>query len=546
MSENEKIHLTEDDNIEDIETIQNIRENTYKENRIRNNKKIILLITIMFLSLFILFIAVFVIVNNLNTNIISGIHVNGINLSNMSIDQAKEKLTTELHLNNTLHLTYQNYEATILPSEIDFSFDIDSTVAEAYSIGRNSNIFMNNLTIFCNLFSSNNVPAKYDYNKEKLDYIINNISLELPGIVVEPSYYIENESLIICKGSEGIKLKSQELKDLILSTISSLNSTSSEIIELTIPTELATPCDIDLDKIYQEMHTEPQNAYIEKDPFTLHLNVDGVDFAISMEEAKNLLMEDLNQYTIPLKITKADITVSDLGNELFTQTFSTYTSRYNVNNTNRSTNVEIATSKINNIIILPGETFSYNKTVGERTISAGFKEASIYTSNGIEYGLGGGICQVSSTLYNAVLEANLQVVERKNHRYSVSYVPLGCDATVSYGYIDFKFKNSRKYPIKLIASANNGKVSISIVGLKEDTEYDVSIVTNTIQTIPFETKYVYDSSLPPNKQVVKQKGSSGYKIETYKVVSLDNSIISKTLISTDTYSPLTHIICVGD
>lgn len=200
---------------------------------------------------------------------------------------------------------------------------------------------------------------------------------------------------------------------------------------------------------------------------------------------------------------------------------------------------------MNNVIILPGEIFSYNKTVGERTISAGFKDASIYTDSGIEYGLGGGICQVSSTLYNVALQSNLEIVERKNHRYTVSYVPLGKDATVSYGSVDFKFKNTRTYPIKIKAIAKNGVVDISFLGMNEEVEYDISILPQQLQVTPFETKYIYDDTLAEGKTVIKQQGHYGYKYETYKIITLNGAIVSKTLISTDTYVPLNKIIKVG-
>ena len=258
-----------------------------------------------------------------------------------------------------------------------------------------------------------------------------------------------------------------------------------------------------------------------------------------------MLQEEKSEYIVPLKITEAEIGIEDLGDSIFVDTLSTYTSKYDESNVNRSTNVKIATSKINNVILLPGETFSYNQTVGERTISNGFKEASIYTSKGVEYGLGGGICQVSSTLYNAVLEANLDIVERKNHRYAVTYVPNGRDATVSYGSIDFKFKNTRKYPIKLVASAKNGICSISVKGIKEDVEYNVTVTTRKLQTTPFETKYINDNTLAKGTQVVKQHGYYGYKYETYKVLSLNGTVVSTTLLSTDTYTPLTKIVRVG-
>ena len=195
--------------------------------------------------------------------------------------------------------------------------------------------------------------------------------------------------------------------------------------------------------------------------------------------------------------------------------------------------------------MLPGEEFSYNKVVGERTFANGFKEASVYTSSGVVNGLGGGICQVSSTLYNAVLHANLEIVERRNHRYAVSYVPLGRDATVAYGSIDFRFKNNRTYPIKVVSYAQNGVLNISIMGIKEATEYEVLITTNKLQTIPYETKYIEDNSMLSGTQKQTQYGDNGYKYETYKTLKLNAEVVSSEQISKDNYTPLTRVVRVG-
>ena len=118
--------------------------------------------------------------------------------------------------------------------------------------------------------------------------------------------------------------------------------------------------------------------------------------------------------------------------------------------------------------MLPGETFSYNKTLGARSTKAGYKTAKVYENGAVVDGIGGGICQISSTLYNAVLKANMQTVERRNHQFITSYVPEGRDATVAYGVTDFKFKNTRKYAIKIKATASNGVATISIYGIKEN------------------------------------------------------------------------------
>lgn len=505
----------------------------------------IIIVLILFCLIFLIgiFSTVFAFLNIGSTKIIAGISINGIDVSGLTSKEATEKVSNILseRLNNSLNLTYQDYTTTLIPSqEIDASYDISTAVEKAYLLGRSDNIFKNNFEIVYTYLSKNKIAMPLQYNEEKLESVVNNIALEVPGLVEQPSYYIENTELIILPGKEGLKLLQDETKNLIIETI---NISSSFNIEL--PVIIISPDKIDIQKIHSEIHTEPQNAYLVQEPFEIFVGSAGTDFAITIEEAQNLLQEEKEEYVIPLKITEAEIGVEDLGDGIFVDTLSTYTSKYDESNVNRSTNVKIAASKLNNVILLPGETFSYNQTVGERTISNGFKEASIYTSKGVEYGLGGGICQVSSTLYNAVLEANLGIVERKNHRYAVTYVPNGRDATVAYGSIDFKFKNTRKYPIKLVASAKNGICSISVKGIKEEVEYNVTVTTKKLQTTPFETKYINDSYLAKGTQVVKQHGYYGYKYETYKVLSLNGSVVSTTLLSTDTYTPLSKIVRVG-
>ena len=191
---------------------------------------------------------------------------------------------------------------------------------------------------------------------------------------------------------------------------------------------------------------------------------------------------------------------------------------------------------------MSGETFSYNKALGARTAAAGYKNAKVYSNGEVVDGIGGGICQISSTLYNSILMANLEVVERRNHQFVTSYLPAGRDATVVYGMTDFKFKNTRQYPIRIVASAQNGIATVSIYGIKEETEYTFSFSTKTIASIPFTTKYVNDNTLPVGKESVKQKGANGLKTETYITKMLNGKVISTKLLSRDTYDAMARII----
>ena len=353
------------------------------------------------------------------------------------------------------------------------------------------------------------------------------------------SYFIdvEYEDILnnICLAKN--ELDKNKTKELLLSAITQNDTT------LTLPINYTVSNSIDINKIHDEIFSEPQNASVTKNPYKISAEKNGVDFAISIDEAKELASNvDASEIYIPLKYTKPEITISDLGEDIFETKLGTSTTIYDSTNINRSTNINIACEKINGTVLEPGETFSFNKTVGERTTKNGFKEALIYNGGEVDYGLGGGICQISSTLYNAVLNANLDIVERKNHSMTVSYLPIGQDASVSYGSVDFKFTNSRTYPIKIVATANTGVITISILGVLEDQEYVVTLETEILETTDYKTTYEYSSSVPVGKEEIKQVGKNGYKCSTYKILSLGEKEISRTLLSTDTYKSQKEII----
>lgn len=393
------------------------------------------------------------------------------------------------------------------------------------------------------------IDITYTYNEELLSTFIDDVNSKLPGLVVEPSYYIEDTKLIVEEGKDGIEVSKAKLKESILNSIEKRNledvakDNYSQIIN--IPTQKAKASSIDMDKIYSEIHRQPQDAYFELEPYKIYPDVDGVDLAISLEEAKKQITGEAQEYQFDLKITKATKTIKDLGTEAFPYLISSFSTRYDASNTNRSTNLRIAAEKINGTVLLPGEVFSYNKTVGKRTVEEGYKDAKIYADGGVVDGLAGGICQISSTLYNAVLLANLEIVERRNHSFTTSYVAAGRDATVVWGAIDFQFKNSRNYPIKIEASVKNGVAEFKIHGMQEQQEYEISIIPKTTASIPYSTTQIPDPTLAPGQQIPVQAGHLGYKVTTYIVKKLNGVEVSRELLSNDTYQPMRAIVRVG-
>ena len=549
---NEVTQTKPEENIDEKkQDIANKKENENTEYKPVENKKtkkqvktvIAVLIIVAIVLIISLVSTIFALVNLTNNKVIDGITIKGVELVGFSKEDAKlemEELIKQ-QLSMQIILQYEDYETSISPEQIEASYNIDKAIEIAYSIGREGNIIKNNYDILFAMLFGKNIDIDFSYNDKSLTQMCEDISKKIPGAMKETSYYIEGDKLIITKGTVGKVIKIEELKKKIISQI--IEGTNKNVIE--IPVEEKEPEEISIEKIYKEIYKEPKDAYYTTEPFTIYPHEDGVDFAITMEEAKKLLEEEKQEYEIPLKYTTPKKTTHDIGTEAFPDLISRFSTKYDVTLRNRTTNLELASNKINGYVLLPGEEFSYNKVVGERTIAAGYKEAAMYSGGEVVDGLGGGICQISSTLYNVVVKANLEVTQRSNHQFVTSYVDAGKDATVVYGAIDFKFVNTRKYPIKITSTVKNGIVEMKIFGVKEEVEYDIEIETETLSYIPYSVKYIEDSKLNAGEEIVQQYGASGRKTKAYKVCRLNGAIVSKTLISTDTYSPMNKIIRRG-
>jgi len=514
----------------------------------QKSNKVIPIVVSLFIVLFVMiFSVVFALFNMNNEKILKGISILGIDISDLTVEEAKTKVNNAIEErfkdeNNNLILKIGENETSVTANTFNAKFDIDNAVIEADNIGRNGNILTNNYSIlFTKLFKKEIKPRLY-LDDSLLSDTIKDINSKMKDAIVDNSYYIEKNNLIIVKGKAGYIIKTEELKEKIYEQISNIH-TNYQIIE--IPVEYKEPEPINLQKIHEEIYKEPQDAYVQKNPTVVHPEVNGIDFKISVEEAEELLKEDKEEYTIPLKITKPKKTINNLGEEAFPDLLATFSTRFDGSNYNRNTNIKLAAKKVNGTVILPGEKFSFNTIVGSRTIEAGFKEGTAYIGGKVVPDVGGGVCQVSSTIYNTALLANMQIVERSNHMFTTGYVAASRDATVYYGSLDFVFKNSRKYPIKMVASANGGVCKVSIYGIKEEKEYEVIIQSKITSYINPTTIYKEDPTLEEGKEIVEQTAITGCRSEGYKILKLNGKIVSQTLLSKDTYKSRNKIVRRG-
>lgn len=461
------------------------------------------------IMLFIVF-CIFTIINMNNPNIINGVYIKGINVSNLSKEEAKQKVENYISksLPDEIYLKHNDFEASITANDLELYFNVDEAVDLAFNIGRSENLIKNNFLILETIFSKVNVNPGFSINEKNLKKALQDISNKLPDKIVDSSYYIEDSNLILTKGSPGSVINIDASIRIIKNNINKLNF--DEAINLFVYKKY--PQELNIAKIHKEIYKEPVDAYYTQEPFAVFPSEDGIDFGIPLEEVKNILQEDKDEYIVPLKVIPPNITTNMIGTEAFPDLLSESSTKYAASNRNRTTNLILAANKINGTVVMPGEVFSYNKVVGERTIAAGYKEAPIYVQGRVEDGLGGGICQITTTLYNAVLLSNLEIVERSNHQFVPSYSPASLDATVVYGVIDFKFKNNRQYPIKLVCSVENGIANFKVFGLKSDDDYQVQLSSRTTGS---NANYIYSSG--------------------YKTLIKDGAVVSTEVISNDVY-----------
>ena len=514
-------------------------ENKYGKLGLTHTQKVKIIIALALILL--VFSIIFSLINMNNTKIYKNISIQGVSVSTYNDKEANEKITSliESKRTNSITLKHLDYVANISFEQLNVEYDVNDAIAKAYGIGRSGNIITNNYKIVSTLFKKRNISLETSIDDDALNAIVDDLESKLPDAKEESSYYIEDENLIIKKGKKGVAIQKEQLKEKIKQTISDI-SNSDNTIE--IPVEEATPSDIDLDKIISEVTQEAENAYISENPKKVHAEKKGIELAITKEEAENILSEDKDEYTIPLKIVEPQITVASLGTQAFTDKLATFTTDFDASNTNRANNLKLAAEKLNGTIVNPGETFSYNQTIGQRTIAAGFKEANAYSGGDVVLDVGGGICQLSSTLYNAALLTNLEIVERHNHSFKTAYVAAGRDATVSWGSVDFKFKNNRNYPIKIESQAEDGVVTVNIYGIKQDDDYTVLIESKELEIIKQNVEYKEDNSLEKGQEVVERYGENGCISETYKTLLKNGVVVSKETISKDTYNALSKII----
>lgn len=251
------------------------------------------------------------------------------------------------------------------------------------------------------------------------------------------------------------------------------------------------------------------------------------------------------QFTVPLITLQPEITVESLQKEGIRRKIVQFSTSLMTSGAGRVHNVDAAARSIDGMVLAPDEIFDYNKVIEYAEKTYGFREAPVILGGRLAPGVGGGICQVSSTLYNAAVRAGLEIVERRNHSLPVRYLPKGQDATFSKGYINFRFQNTSGHHLLIRAEVKNGQLTVKLFGdMPENVRY--SLESRTTEVISPPNKYVINRSLPAGSQQVLVRGKQGYVVETYRIKEVDGKTVERTLLSKDTYPAQPNVIAVRE
>jgi vancomycin resistance protein YoaR len=298
----------------------------------------------------------------------------------------------------------------------------------------------------------------------------------------------------------------------------------------------------------QSIDKEANNATIAPHGAKLSIIPEVIGKKVAVDQTIAAVESELTMHSsfiMPLivEILKPNVFATDLRE--INSLIASYTTQFSSSDANRSENILIAASHIDGMLVKPNDIFSFNDSVGSRLEKFGYKEAPVFIDGKLVPDFGGGVCQVSSTLYNAALLADMTIVERNSHFSPPGYVPLGQDATVADNLLDFRFQNTSPTAIYIISEVSGNQLSIYIYGTQNSNSPDIQIMAADKKVIEPTTIVKQDPALEFGKEVVETSGQKGYQVTTYRIKSISGHEISREMLAADEFTPSNRIIRVG-
>ena len=451
----------------------------------------------------------------------------GIYVGSTNVGGLTEKETLELLKGQQWDKSVSGTITVQLPAEQSFRIDYirsgavltaESAAAAAYRYGHGSNKFDNLKTYISSLMT----PVDITEGDKSLnrDYIMTLVTRALERFdkhIGDGSYTVDEAAseMVYIKGAGQIKL---DAEDVYAKAVEGLKALESSVSYALPAQDVTAP---DFNALHTELMREPHDAYYDKETGEIVPDVKGFAFDVSEAESLWNAAGLLEEVRIPVKIDMPEMTAEQLVASLFRDKLGSQTTLYTYSSDARINNIKLCAAKLNGLVLNPGEEFSFNGTIGQRTTEAGFKAAAAYNDGQVVQEVGGGICQVSSTIYCAAMLAQMTTVERTCHMFVVTYLPYGLDATVSWPGPDYKFRNDRDYPVKIVAYCNDADKSITIEIWGTDVDGSYVELTSGYG-------YRYDSTYP---DVV-----IGYSAVSYRnIYDKDGNLIDRVFEASSSY-----------
>ena len=503
-------------------------------------------------------------------DILPGVSVAGVDVGGMSREEAKaavQQAVNATYGTETLTVTLPDRTLSFAPADTKASVDVDKAVEAAWNYGRDGGIFQTlkqSLTAATEVLHTVDMGSALSIDEEYIRSTIDATAAEVKSERKDSTYeVVESEvaqpaeggaegetvtetiptEVIIHVGTSERSLDADGLYDAVMTAYM-----NNDFTPLEYNYEETRYTQVDLDALYKEMCTDMADAYYDKDKKEIVDEVEGYGFDLAAAKQKQDMAEEGTDLSITLSAVEPEVTRAKLEETLFHDVLGSSDTPYPYN-PGRTTNLDLACKAIDGTILNPGDVFSFNDIVGERTAAKGYQAAIAFVNGTSTPEVGGGICQVASTIYHATLLADLNIVERLEHMYTVDYVPLGMDATIYWGSnVDFKFSNSTNNPIRIDAYLKNGKVHIGLVGTKE-SEYTVKLDSKTISTTQWKDVTQVDETKPADYKQVTVTPYTGYKTVTYKqYIDADGNPVSdweKVQFPNSTYQKRDRVTVIG-
>lgn len=480
-------------------------------------------------------------------NILNNTSVMGVNMGGMNREQALkcwEKRSEEAYKDTKISMMLDGKEvAQVSLEDLGVSVSPEDAVATAWSVGREGNFLTNGYDMVRSFMCEHNImPGMSNVSKKQLKKSIKALKKKINISAINGSYrvdYDKDDAFYMTKCADGRALDTDKLKEDLMTALK-----NGDLSSITCQTSVVEAKPLDLEKLQKKLSAAAKNATYDAANDEIIEGTPGVKF--SAEQAQKLLdqAEPGEEIEVPCEMVAPKITKKDMEGRLFTDLLGNCATPI-MGEWGRIMNIRKAVSLLNGTVMNSGDQFSYVDMLGYQSAETGWYAAPAYLNGKTVDMYGGGVCQLSSTLYYATLLANLKILNRHNHQFVPNYITWGCDATVADKPIDFEFENDRDYPIKIVAYESGGSFVVEIYGTKVDDTH-VEMVSETLSSTNYKVVEKKTDKLPAGTKKVDQTPYTGYNVRTYRNVYDGNgNLISSNLEAVSVYEARDQIILVG-